>query len=102
MPKRAMMAALLALALAPATARASSQDVPATHAYIQANYALARAGVARIRTGAANIQTLNRKLAGECLHAGAGSPENELAQPMSYEVAVALWAVSYGTAAAPI
>src|ERR1700737_2920356 len=102
MPKRAITAALVALALAPATALASSQALAPTHTYIQANYALARADVARIGAGEAKIQALNRKLAGECLHAGAGSPENEFAQPMSYEVAVALWAVSYGTAAAPI
>jgi hypothetical protein len=102
MPKRAITAALAALALAPSTALASSQDSAATHAYIRANNALARAGVALIRVGEANIQALNSKLARECPRAGAGSPENELAQPMSYEVAVALWAVSYGTAAGPI
>src|SRR5437667_429320 len=71
---RATTLSALALALAPGAAIASSGDVGATHAYIQANYPLARAG----------------------------SPENEVAQPMSYEVAVALWAVAYGTAAGPI
>jgi hypothetical protein len=102
MLERATVIAAVALALAPAAAIASSGDVAATHAYIQANYALVRAGVARIGAAEANIQTLNRKLARECPRAGAGSPENEAAQPMSYEVAVALWAVAYGTAAGPI
>ncbi len=96
------MIAAVVLGLAPAAAIASSGDVAATHAYIQANYALARAGVARIGAAEANIQALNGKLARECPRVGAGSPENEAAQPMSYEVAVALWAVAYGTAAGPI
>jgi hypothetical protein len=102
MLRRATTIALLWFALAPAAAGASSGDVAATHAYVQANYALNRAGVGLIKQGEANIQALNRKLARECLHAGAGSPVNELAQPMSYEVAAALWAVEYGTAAGPI
>jgi len=96
------MIAAAALGLAPAAASASSGDVAATHAYIRANYALARAGVAKIGAAEAAAQALNRKLARECPRVGAGSPENELAQPMSYEVAVALWAVAYRTAAGPI
>jgi hypothetical protein len=102
MVKRAATIALVLLALAPTAAIASPGDVAATHAYIQANYAFSRASVGLIKRGEANIQAFNRKLAGECLHVGAGSPVNELAQPMSYEVAVALWAISYGTAASPI
>src|SRR5438876_1172747 len=99
---RATMLSALALALLPGAAIASSADIAATHAYIRANYALARAGLARIGTAEAKIQALNSKLARECPRAGAGSPENEVAQPMSYEVAVVLWAVAYGTAAGPI
>lgn len=102
MLRRAATIVLLWFALAPAAAAASSGDVAATHAYVRANYALNRAGVGLIKQGEARIQTFNRKLAQECLHAGAGSPVNELAQPMSYEVAAALWAIAYSTAAGPI
>jgi hypothetical protein len=102
MLRRATTIAVLWFALAPSAAGASPGDVAATHAYVQANYALNRAGVGLIKPVEANAQALNRKLARECLHAGAGSPVNELAQPMSYEVAAALWAVEYGTAARPI
>jgi hypothetical protein len=96
-----LIAALL-LAAAPATASAGSVDVAATHAYIRANYALARASVARIKLAQARVKALNGRLGRECPQVGAGSPENEASQPMSYEVVVALWSVSYGAAAGPI
>jgi hypothetical protein len=102
MLKRAAILAVVVLAYTPAAAPASSGDLAATHAYIRANFALNRAGVGLIPRGEARIQAFDRKLASECPKAGAGSPVNELAQPMSYEVAVALWAIAYGTAAAPI
>lgn len=92
----------LALGLAPSQATAAPQDVAATHAYIQANYALARASVALIGPVQARIQRLNAALAQECPHAGLGTPEVEASQPMSYEVAAALWSVAYGSAAGPI
>jgi hypothetical protein len=92
----------LALALLPATAIGAPQDLAVTHAYIQANYALAGAMVARIGPAQAKIERLNGRLARECPHAGTGSPENETAQPVSHEVAAALWSVAYGTSAGPI
>jgi hypothetical protein len=98
-----LLAALaLALALAPAQAIAAPQDVAATHAYIAANYALAQASVARIGPVQAKIERLNASLARECPRAGIGTPEVEASQPMSYEVAAALWSIAYGTAAGPI
>ncbi|HWX75354.1 MAG TPA: hypothetical protein VNZ05_08610 [Solirubrobacteraceae bacterium] len=102
MLKRAALISVVVLASAPAGALASAGDVAATHAYIRANYALNRASVSLIPRGEARIQSFNRKLAGECPRAGAGSPVTEVSQPMSYEVAVALWAIAYGTAASPI
>jgi len=66
----------------------------ATHAYIRANYALARVAVARIPISEARIQDFNRKLAAQCPQAGRGTPINEASQPMSYEVAVALWSLA--------
>jgi hypothetical protein len=92
----------LALALLPTQANAAPQDLAATHAYIQANYALARAMVARIGPAQAKIERLNGGLARECAHVGIGSPENEASQPVSDEVAAALWSVAYGTIAGPI
>ena len=102
MLRKAAIVAALTLAVAPARALASAGDVAATHAYIQANYALNRASVSLIKRGEARIQAYNGRLARECPKAGAGSPVTEVSQPMSYEVAVALWAIAYGTAGAPI
>jgi hypothetical protein len=90
------------LGLVPAQAIATPQDITATHAYIEANYALAQASVARIAAGQAKIERLNGDLARECPRVGTGSPENEASQPVSYEVAVALWSLAYGTDAGPI
>jgi hypothetical protein len=98
----ATLSTALALGLAPGQAIASSQDVAATHSYIQANYALARASVALIGTVQAKIERLNSSLARECPQAGIGTPEIEASQPMSYEVAAALWSITYGAAAGPI
>jgi hypothetical protein len=97
----APIAALALLASAPA-AVAGQQDVAATHAYINANFTLSRAGVARIGRAQSRIDALNHKLGGECPLVGKGTPETEASQPMSYEVAAALWSVAYGTNAAPI
>jgi hypothetical protein len=87
--------------LLPAGAQAAS-DVAATHAYIQANNTLARAAVARIPAGQAAIDALDHKLAAECPRAGAGAPINAASFPMSEEVTVALWSVSWATGARSI
>jgi hypothetical protein len=92
----------LALGIAPAQSLASSRDIAATHAYIQANYGLARSGVAAIGPVEAKIARLNSQLAGECPRVGAGSPQNEASQPMSHEVTVALWSIAFGTEARAI
>jgi hypothetical protein len=98
-----VMIAAVAVALsAPAQALATPADIAATHAYVNADYALARASVARLGAEQARIQRFNAKLAGECPRLGAESPENEASQPVSHEVAVALWSLAYGTAAGPI
>src|SRR5690349_6986591 len=102
MLRRAVIAAMLALALAPSAALASAKDVAATHAYIQADYALAKTRVGLIARGQSNIEAFNAKHARECPLAGKGTPEDETSQPMSYEVAVAMWASSYGAAAGAI
>ena len=91
-----------AFAAAPTAALAGSQDAAATHAGITAGYALARAAVATIPVAQDRIERYNSKLAGECPDVGAGTPETEASEPMSAEVAAALWSISYGAAAGPI
>jgi hypothetical protein len=97
-----LVLAVLVLGLAPARAIATPQDIASTHAYIQANFAFARASEARVGTTQASIVRLKRQLGRECRDAGAGSPQNEESQKLSYEVAGALWSVSYGADAGPI
>jgi hypothetical protein len=85
----------------PAGAQAAG-DAAATHAYIQANNALARASVARIPAEQAAIDALDHKLSAECPRAGAGAPISQASFPMSEEVSVALWSVSWATGAKSI
>jgi hypothetical protein len=98
----AVAACLGALCSLPATALATPADDAATHAYIVANYALAHASDALLHTGQVNFEDARRRFANECGDVGAGSPENEAAEPFSYEATGAIWSVSYGTAAKPI
>jgi hypothetical protein len=99
---RSLTLLALAMVMAPAQAIAAPGDVAATHAYIQANYALARASVARIGPAQVKIESLNGSLARECPGVGAGSLEDEASQPVSHEVAVALWSLAWGTDAGPV
>ena len=87
---------VLAFAAAPAPVFASSQNTAATRAVVVAASALARARLAAIPVAQADVERLDHSLAAECPNAGAGSPETEASTPMSKEVAVALWSVSYG------
>ena len=93
---------MLVFGVAPATALATPQDIASTHAYIRANYALNRATQAKVKVAQASIEATIRKLGLECPKLGAGSPQNEESQRLSYEVVVALWSASYATDAAPI
>jgi hypothetical protein len=93
---------LVTLAMAPSPALASSSDFATTHTAIVAGYALARAAVATINVAQSKIESFNRRLTAECPGVGSGAPETEASQPMSHEVAVALWSIAYGSAAGPI
>jgi hypothetical protein len=93
---RTILAAVALALLVPAAAGAAPRDIAATHAYIQANYALARAVDARIASTQAGILNRTEQFGRECGNAGAGSPQDEEAQKLSYEAAGALWAVSFG------
>jgi hypothetical protein len=89
--------AVLATLAGPARASAASLDAGSTHAYLVAGYAVLHATVTRWGAVEASIRKLNGRFAAECPKAGAGSPQNEQSQKMSYEVAGALWATGYHT-----
>jgi hypothetical protein len=91
---------VLAVAFAPATADATSRDVASTHTYLQASYKLLHAAVSTWSRVEASIHSLDLRFHAECPHVGAGSPQNEEDQKLSYEVAGALWATGYHTDAA--
>lgn len=83
-------------------AQATPLDVASTHAYIVANFDFARASNALGKPAQAAIAHLNDKLHRECPDVGAGAPEDEESEKPAYEVAGALWSVSYGADAGPI
>lgn len=94
--------AVLVLAFTPAVAGATSRDGASTHAYLTASYKLLHTAVSTWPSVERNIDKLDLRLHAECPTAGAGSPENEEAQKITYEAAGALFAVSYRTDAASV
>jgi hypothetical protein len=92
-----MVVVVAVLGLTPARVAASAGDVAATHAYLVAAYRALHATVTTWPTLEANIRTLDRRFRDECPAVGAGSPQNEEEQKLSYEVAGTLWASSYHT-----
>lgn len=97
-----ILTTLLFVGLAQTTALAAPRDVSSTRRYILANYAFLRTVRANEPLVNANIAKLDRSLAAECPNVGAGSPQNEEAQHMSYEVAGALWSTLYRTDAGAV
>lgn len=91
------LAVAFAIAVAPAGAARASQDTAASHAYLTAGYTTLHGAIASIGRIGRNIDKLNGKYQRECSHAGAGSPQNEEAQYLSYEVFGALEATGYDT-----
>ena len=88
--------AVLALGAAPSSAFATSQeDISSTHTVLVAAYTALHGVVSSWPTMEAKLNKLNRKFAAECPDVGAGSPQNESGQRLSYEVAGALWATAY-------
>jgi hypothetical protein len=87
---------VLTIGFAPASAMAAPQDTASTHAYLVSSYALLHEVVATWPTVEARIHKLDRKFHAECPLVGAGSPQSEEEQKLSYEVAGALWATGYG------
>jgi hypothetical protein len=98
----AVIIAVFAVACAPATASAgaTSRDVASTHTYLEASYKVLHAAVSTWSTVEASIHRLDLRFHAECPDVGAGSPQNEEDQKLSYEAAGALWATGYHTDAA--
>ena len=98
----AVLIAVFAVAFAPATATAdaTSHDVASTHTYLEASYKVLHAAVSTWSTVEASIHRLDLRFHAECPDVGAGSPQNEEDQKLSYEAAGALWATGYHTDAA--
>jgi hypothetical protein len=91
--------AVLAASPAPAGA-ASSTDVAATHAYVEAANVALSAVVKTWPKVEASVRKLDARFQAECPHVGAGSPQSEEEQKLAHEVAGALWATGYHTDAA--
>lgn len=92
-----ILAAVFTVSLTPAAASATPQDVASTHAYVVAGYAALHAVVGKWSSVEADIHKLDRRFQAECPMVGAGSPQSEEEQRLSYEVAGALWATGYHT-----
>jgi hypothetical protein len=89
------LAAVLAIGLTPAGAAAAPRDVAATHSYLVAAYTALHTTVTKWSSVEAAIHKLDQRFRAECPNVGAGSPQNEEEQKLSYEVAGALWATGY-------
>jgi len=84
--------------LMPADALAASRaDITTTHKALTIAYKALHAVVTTWPTVEASIHQLDSKFASECPNVGAGSPENEPEEKLSYEVTGALWATGYHT-----
>jgi hypothetical protein len=92
-----MLAAVLTVGLTPTGAAAAPRDVSSTHAYLVAGYAALHSVVTKWSSVEADIHKLDLKFHAECPDVGAGSPQSEEEQKLSYEVAGALWATGYHT-----
>jgi hypothetical protein len=92
-----ILAAVLVVGLTPTGAAAAPQDVASTHAYIEAAYTALHAVVTKWSAVEADVHKLDLRFHAECPAVGAGSPQSEEEQKLSYEVAGALWATGYHT-----
>jgi hypothetical protein len=93
---------VLFVGLTPANAAAAPRDVASTHAYLVAGYAALHAVVGKWSAVEADLDKLNLRFRAECPKVGAGGPQSEEEQRLSYEVAGALWATGYHTDASII
>jgi hypothetical protein len=92
----AILITVLTVGFAPAEALAvPREDVSSTHTALVAAYTTLHKVIGTWPTLEASIHKLERKFATECPDVGAGSPQSEPEQRLSYEVAGALWATGY-------
>jgi hypothetical protein len=89
--------AMLALGAVPAGASAAPRDAASTHAYLVAAHTALHAVVSKWSSVEDDIHALDLRFHAECPDVGAGSPQSEEEQKLSYEVAGALWATGYHT-----
>lgn len=92
-----ILAVVLSVGLAPASEAATPRELAATHTYLTAGYTALRAAIASMSAVGKSIDRLNHKLDSECPGVGAGSPQNEEEQHLSYEVFGALLSTGYHT-----
>lgn len=90
-----VVAAVLALGIAPAGAQASAKDIASTHAYAAAAYVALHEVVTKWSVVETAVHRLDAKFRAECPRVGAGSPQTEEEQLLSTEVGGALWATGY-------
>jgi hypothetical protein len=91
-----ILVGISALGLAPTPALAASQEnVSSTHTVLEASVAALQSVVSTWPTMEARLHKLDQRFATECPDVGAGSPQSEEEQKLSYEVAGALWATAY-------
>jgi hypothetical protein len=95
----AVLAAVFALTAVPAGAVTTPRDIASTHTYLAATYRVLHAAVGTWPSVEASIHRFDRRLEAQCPDAGAGSPQSEEGQKLSYEAAGALWAIGYHTEA---
>lgn len=92
----AALTVAIALLVVPADAMAAPrQDIAAARKVLAAGYATLSAVMRTWPHMEASLRSLNRRFAAECPGVGAGSPQTEPEQRLSYEVAGALWATAY-------
>lgn len=88
----------MVFALAPAGAQAAS-NAASTHAFAAADYAFLKASTAQERLVRKRIAAESESIVKQCGAEAAGSPQDNESYELSYEVAVALWSISYGAEA---
>lgn len=100
----ALCAALFCLLLIPLCASASARqsNAAATHAFILADEAFVKASAKKEGAMRRALKAEQRSLRRQCGDIALESPQNERSYQMSYEVAGALWSVSYGADSGPI
>jgi hypothetical protein len=94
----AILLTVLTVGLLPADALAAPQeDISSTHTALVSAYTTLQAIVNTWPTEEASLHKLDLQFAAECPDVGAGSPQSESEQKLSYEVAGALFATGYHT-----